>query len=194
MYLDRVILVAVAAVTAGGLLVGCGGSAATSPPPSVRTTPAASLERHNQADVAFLQDMLVHHIQTGVMSDLAHSKASSRVKTIALRIKAAQDQQITRIHNLLSAWGAPTPAGGSGNGEVPGLLSDQQIQQLRTATGNDFDRSFLQLMISHQQGAIQMSQTQVTQGSDPQARRLAEDTIAGQQSEINQMQRLLQSS
>lgn len=193
MYLHRIVGVALAAVAAGGLLVGCGNATATGPatgPAAADAARVASQERHNQDDVVFLQHMLTHHLQTSTMSDLAHTKATSpRVKTIALRIKAAQDQQITRIHNLLGAWDAPDSA--SGSGEVPGLLTDQQLQQLKEATGNDFDQSFLQLMIAHQQGAIQMSQTEAAQGSDPQARRLAQDTITGQQSEINQMQKLL---
>ncbi len=188
-----------AAIAAGGVVAGCGGTTATSPvtvqPPAERATPAASLKRHNQDDVVFLQKMLSHHVQTGTMSDLAHSKATlPKVKTIALRIKAAQDQQITRIHNLLGAWDAPDSAGGSSSDQVPGMLSDQQIQQLRAATGNAFDQLFLQLMIAHQQGAIQMSQTDLAQGSDPQARRLAQDIITGQQVEINQMQKLIQPS
>ena len=193
MYLHRIVGVALAAVAAGGLLVGCGDATATGAAPgpvAADAAPVASQERHNQDDVVFLQHMLTHHLQTSTMSDLAHTQATAlRVKTIALRIKAAQDQQITRIHNLLGAWDAPESA--SGNGEVPGMLTDDQIQQLKAATGNEFDQLFLQLMIDHQQGAVQMAQTEVAQGSDPQARRLAQDTIFGQQSEINQMQKLL---
>lgn len=187
-----------AAIAAGGLLAGCGGSTATNPatapPPAQRATRSANLMQHNQDDVVFLQKMLPHHVQTGTMSDLAHSKATLlKVKTIALRIKAAQDQQITRIHNLLNAWDAPASAGGSSD-QASGMLSDQQIQQLKAATGNAFDQLFLQLMITHQQGAIQMSQTELAQGSDPQARRLAQEIITGQQVEINQMQKLIQPS
>jgi len=201
MYLQKVMWLApivAAAIAAGGLLAGCNGAIATSPatapPPAGRVTPAAGLKHHNQDDVVFLQKMLPHHVQTGTMSDLAHSKSTlPKVKTIALRIKAAQDQQITRIHNLLSAWDSPA-SGGSSSDQVPGMLSDQQIQQLKAATGNAFDQLFLQLMITHQQGAIQMSQTELAQGSDPQARRLAQDIITGQQGEINQMQKLIQPS
>ncbi|MBV8997220.1 MAG: DUF305 domain-containing protein [Pseudonocardiales bacterium] len=189
----RIHRVAAAAVAAAGLLAGCGGTGANpaeAPPQPAGAAPAGSQERHNKDDVAFLQNMLPHHVQTGTMSDLAHTKAASlRVKTIALRIKAAQDQQTTRIRNLLAAWGAPTSA--DSGGQVPGTLTDQQIEQLKSATGGDFDQLFLQLMIDHQKGAIQMSQTELAQGSDPQARRLAQDTITGQQSEINQMEKLL---
>ena len=192
----RIHRVAAAAVAAAGLIAGCGGAGTSpgeAPPQPAGAAPAGSQERHNQDDVVFLQNMLPHHVQTGAMSDLAHNKATSlKVKTIALRIKAAQDQQITRIRNLLGAWGVPIPTEGGGSGQVPGMLSDQQIQQLKSSSGGDFDQLFLQLMIDHQKGAIQMSQTELAQGSDPQARRLAQDTISGQQSEINQMQKLLQ--
>lgn len=194
MSLHRVVGVALAAAATGGLLAGCG--AAPGPatgPVAAGAAPVASQERHNQDDVVFLQHMLTHHLQTSTISDLAHTKATSlRVKTIAQRIKAAGDQQITRIHNLLGAWDAPdSDSGNGGHGEVPGTLSDDQIQQLKAATGNEFDQLFLQLMIDHQQGAVQMSQTEVAQGSDPQALRLAHDTIFDQQSEISQMQKLL---
>ena len=193
----RIPRVAVVVVAAGALLAGCGGTTATSPatttPPVGRAAPAGSEERHNQDDVLFLQQMLQHHAQTLTMSDLAHNKATSlKVKGLAQRIKAAEDQQITRIRNLLSAWGAPTSAGGSA--QVPGLLSDQELQQLKSASGGDFDQLFLRLMIDHQQGAIQMSQTELAKGSDPQARRLAQDTITDQQPNINQMQKLVRAS
>lgn len=194
MSLHRVAGVALAAVATGGLLAGCGASTGPATGPvAAGAAPVASQERHNQDDVVFLQNMLTHHLQTSTISDLAHTKATSlRVKTIAQRIKAAQDQQITRIHNMLDAWGAPdSGSSNGGHGEVPGMLTDDQIHQLKAATDNDFDQLFLQLMIDHQQGAVQMSQTEVAQGSDPQALRLAHDTIFDQQSEISQMQKLL---
>lgn len=188
----RLMIAALAAAVAGGLLGGCAGSTTSSTAPVLPPGAPAAGQLHNPADVAFLQDVIPHHTQAITMSDLAHTKAvSPKVKAIAVRIKAEQDQQITRVHDLLGAWRAPTPAGGSGNGQVPGMLSDQQIQQLSSAAGGEFDQMFLRLMIDHQQGAIQLAQTELAQGSDPQARRLAQDIITGQQNEVNQMQKLL---
>jgi uncharacterized protein (DUF305 family) len=194
MHTHRVAGVVLGAVVAG-FLAGCGGTADTAPQPPGRGSVSAGQQRHNDADVRFLQDLLPHHLQTGTMTDQARTKAaSSKVKALAARIKAEQDQQITRIHDLLGAWGVPIPASGSGNSQVPGMLSDQQIQQLSSASGNDFDQRFLRLMIDHQQGAIQLSQTELAQGSDPQARRIAQDIVTRQQIEINQMQKMLQAT
>jgi uncharacterized protein (DUF305 family) len=194
MHTRRMVGVVLGAVVVA-LLAGCSGTAATAPQPPSRATAAAGQQRHNDADVTFLQDLFPHHVQTGTMTDLARTKAtSSKVKALAAQIKAEQDQQITRIRDLLGAWGVPIPAGDSRNGQVPGMLSDQQIQQLSSASGSDFDQTFLRLMIDHQQGAIQLAQTEVAQGSDPQARRIAQDTVTRQQVEVNQMQKMLQAT
>jgi uncharacterized protein (DUF305 family) len=195
MHIHRLAGVVLTAVVVAGFLAGCGGTANTAPQPHGRASAIAGQQRHNQADITFLQDLLPHHVQTGTMTDLARTKAtSSRVKVLAARIRAEQDQQITRIRDLLGAWGVAIPAGASGNGSVPGMLSDQQMKQLSSASGNDFDQTFLRLMVDHQQGAIQLSQTELVQGSDPQAQRIAQDTVTRQQIEVNQMQKMLQAT
>jgi uncharacterized protein (DUF305 family) len=101
------------------------------------------------------------------------------------------------MSDLLIAWGVPVPVttggmGGMEHGHVPGMMSDVQMQQFSTSTGPAFDRMFLQMMITHHQGAIQMSQTGLAQGSNPAARQLAQRIITAQQAEISQMQTLLQ--
>jgi uncharacterized protein (DUF305 family) len=72
------------------------------------------------------------------------------------------------------------------------MMSDVQMQQFSTSTGPAFDRMFLQMMITHHQGAIQMSQTELARGSNPAARQLAQRIITAQQAEISQTQTLLQ--
>jgi uncharacterized protein (DUF305 family) len=52
----------------------------------------------------------------------------------------------------------------------------------------DSDIDFVRLMIPHHQAAIDMAQTQLLNGKDPQMRRLAQEIIADQQSEIELMQ------
>lgn len=190
--------VVIAAVAAGGLLGGCGGTAPNSSttglPPTTRAAPVASQQHHNQADVVFLQNMILHHSQAITMCDSAHAKATSlRVKALALRIKAAQEQEIPQMRQLLVAWDAAVPPNGTG-GQMPGMASDQQMQQLTASSGDEFDQMFLRMMVAHHQGAIQMSQTELAQGTDPQARRLAQEIISRQQVEINQMQKLLRPS
>lgn len=182
------------AAAAGGLLAGCGSKTTTSPvttpPPVASSAPATGQQQHNQADVVFLQNMITHHAQAVTMSQMARNQAtSSQVKDLAARIETEQSPQIQQMSGLLTAWGTPVPAtpsgmgamGGMGHGQMPGVVS-----------GAGFDRMFLQMMIVHHQGAVDMSRTELGQGSNPDARNIAQQVISAQQAEISEMQILLQ--
>jgi len=56
----------------------------------------------------------------------------------------------------------------------------------------DFDRMWLTMMIVHHEGAIEMSQTELAEGVNPEARQLAESIIATQQAEIDEMRAMLE--
>lgn len=189
------------AAAAGGLLAGCGttstGPAATSLPATSST--AGPGQKHNEADITFLQGMIPHHAQAIAMAQLAPSRAASpQVKTLASRIEAEQNPEIQQMSGLLKSWGAPVPAAGGmagmqhEHGQTPGMMSNAQMQQLTASSGPAFDRMFLQMMITHHQGAIDMSRTELAQGSNPATRQLAQQIITAQQAEIREMQTLLQ--
>ena len=76
--------------------------------------------------------------------------------------------------------------GGMPMGGMPmhGMMSDAQMQQLAAQSGPAFDRMFLQMMIEHHTGAVQMAQTEQAQGLNPQAKELAGAIVAAQQREI----------
>jgi len=176
-----------AAVAAGGLFAGCGSNTSpTTPPPAPSSAPAAG-QQHNLADVVFLQNMIPHHGHAITMSQMARTQASSsQVKDLAARIESEQGAQIQQMSELLTAWGAPTPAttggmGATGHGQTPGMTSSA-----------GFDRLFLQMMIVHHQGAVTMSQTELAQGTNPATRNLAQQIISAQRAEISEMQTLLQ--
>jgi uncharacterized protein (DUF305 family) len=181
--------VLVVAAVVGGPLVGCSSktSPVTPPPPAASSAPTTSpQQQHNQADVVFLQNMIAHHTQAITMSQMARNQASSsQVKDLAGRIEAEQSPQIQQMSALLTEWGIPAPApattGAMGHGQMPGMVS-----------GAGFDRMFLQMMIVHHQGAVDMSQTELAQGHNPNTRNLAQQIISAQQAQISEMQALLQ--
>lgn len=178
-----VVAVAIAAV----VLAGCS-NAPSSPPPGASAV-------HNAADVSFVQNMLPHHQQAISMSQLAASRATSpQVKALADRIDAEQGPEITRMQGMLGAWGAPVTAPGTHDmGGMPGMgmMSEQDMGRLATASGPAFDRLYLQLMVRHHQGAIDMARTEQAQGQNPEATALANSIVSSQQSEIDEMNRLL---
>jgi uncharacterized protein (DUF305 family) len=201
--------IAVATAAAGALLAGCGsgtGSSSPAPAPAAPTATAAGTPdtAHNDADVKFATDMIPHHAQAVSMSGLAKDRASSpQVKDLATRIEAAQQPEIDQMTAWLKAWNAPVPSAqdpasggmhGMGPGsmqQMPGMMSSGQMQQLNESTSAAFDTMFLQMMISHHEGAITMAKTELSAGRNAEAKALAERIINAQQAEITEMRALL---
>jgi uncharacterized protein (DUF305 family) len=185
MRIHSMVGVLAAAATAGGLLAGCGNKTTTTPPPpAASSTPATVQQQHNQADVVFLQNMIPHHSHAITMSQTARNQATSpQVKDLAARIETEQSPQNQQMSELLTTWGVPAPAttSGMGHAQMPGMTSSA-----------GFDRLFLQMMIVHHQGAVTMSQTELTQGNNTATRNLAQQIISAQQAQISEMQTLLQ--
>ena len=192
-------------------------SASSSMMPSAAASmpmPMAAAGPHNQADVTFAQQMTIHHQGAIAMADLAPSRAaSSQIKTLAAAIKAAQAPEIIEMKMWLARWvpgagmsgmakatamggmTATTAMGGmastGSSSSMPGMMTDQQMTALTAASGAAFDKMFLQLMITHHQGALTMATTEKAQGSNPAALKLADSITASQTAQIAQMQTML---
>lgn len=173
--------------------------------------PEIERARANDADVEFVQMMIPHHAQALEMAQLApRAGGSTAVRTIADRIDGAQRPEIVFMAGWLTDQGldAPTkeqieggniPMGGHGGhgshgGDVhdmAGMASEAQMDALAKAKGKAFDRQFLELMIDHHQGAIEMVSDVVQQGADLQVNELATSIAADQTAEIDRMRQLL---
>ncbi|RYV49704.1 DUF305 domain-containing protein [Pengzhenrongella frigida] len=174
--------------------------AAGSPSSATSESAAASVDdSHNDADVIFTQNMVVHHEGAIVMANLAGRTASTaEVKTLADRIAAAQEPEILEMQSWLATWGEQSAAdadmGGMDMGgmDMGGLSQEEAMTELNAETGAEFDRRFLDLMIEHHRGAIEMSQAELAAGVNPQALELAQTIIDAQKAEITEMEQLLQ--
>lgn len=179
-------------------------SSSTSSSPATDASTAAVDGEHNDQDVMFAQMMLVHHQGAIEMADMATTKASSQeVKDLAATIKAAQEPEIEQMTSWLGAWGEPTEADSSMDGmggdamagmdhsSMPGMMTQEQMTQLQNATGADFDRMFLQMMIEHHKGAVTMAETEQQQGQNTDAVELADSIVMSQNAEIEQMTQML---
>ncbi|MFI9152592.1 DUF305 domain-containing protein [Streptomyces sp. NPDC053367] len=195
---------ALAALAAAPMLflAGCGddgnGSAATSPGPA--TSASVPAGEHNQADVDFAQGMIPHHRQAVMMSDMAETRASSsEVKALAEKIKQAQQPEIETMSAWLTAWGEEVPQGmdgmdGMDHGDassMPGMMNDQQMDDMRGASGEAFDTMFLTQMIKHHEGAVAMAETEKKEGAYGPAKDLADDIATAQKAEITRMREML---
>ncbi len=155
----------------------------------------------NEADFAYAEMMIVHHQQAIAMTELAASYGEDkRVRGVADRISDAQGPEIDMMNRWLKEHGKPEVGtggghhgGGHGNSEhdMPGMASEEQLRELSGARGAEFDRLFLELMITHHDGAIVMAQEAQTKGADIRVQEMADDVISTQSAEIGRMQAIL---
>ncbi|MFF9221088.1 DUF305 domain-containing protein [Streptomyces viridosporus] len=193
--------VAVAAAGAAALvLAACGGdgddgsSAAGHGGHGTASAPA-SQGQHNAADVAFAKGMIPHHRQAVEMADLAPERArSAEVKKLAADIKKAQDPEIRTLSGWLASWGEEVPAEGTMDHSthgMDGMMTAEEMAELENASGKAFDTAFMQMMIKHHEGAVEMAETEQADGAYAPAKKMATEIIASQSAEIEQMNKLL---
>ena len=148
----------------------------------------------SDADVTFTQNMIPHHQQAIEMAKLVDSHTDRpELHKLADSMVTSQGQEITQMESWLRGWGKPaTPSGGHGghgDTEMPGMMSEADMSHLMEATGTEFDLAFVEMMATHHQGAIDMANTELKDGSLPEVTRLAQQIIDTQQDEIDQLQR-----
>ena len=137
-------------------------------------------------DLKFAEEMIPHHEQAVLMSDIALTNSTSdEVLALARDIKAAQAPEIEQM----SAWKGVRPNTHMGH-MMDGMLSDEHIQKLRDSKGTEFDRLFLEGMIMHHEGAIKMAQ-KVTGSKNKEVATLATAIIEAQEKEIAFMKELI---
>ena len=149
---------------------------------------------HNKADVEFAQQMIPHHQQAVQMSRMAEKAAGPDVKALAKEIEDAQGPEITQMKGWLRDWDEPISADMHGmngmNHDVPGMMTDREMQALRSTQGTAYDRRWLRMMIAHHRGAIDMAKTEIAHGEYPQAISLARTIAKAQAEEIKEMQEM----
>ena len=149
------------------------------------STPDAN-SQFSSADIQFAEEMIPHHEQAVLMSDIALTNSTSdEILALARDIKAAQAPEIEQM----SSWEGVQVSTHMGH-MMDGMLSDQQIQQLRDTEGVTFDRLFLEGMIAHHQGAIKMAE-KVIDSKSKKVADLAAAIIDAQEKEIAFMQELI---
>lgn len=152
---------------------------------------------YTEADVAFLHGMIPHHAQALDMTALVDARTTNpALRQMALRMEISQRDEIALMESWLRDHGEPTrmPMHGGMMPHMPGMLTAAQMQSLRDASGEDFDRRFLELMIQHHEGAIFMvDRLFATPGAGQESTifKFASEVDADQTMEIERMQFVL---
>jgi uncharacterized protein (DUF305 family) len=194
---------ALAALTLGLALAACGSDDAAD------TDVTVSATEHNDADVSFATDMIQHHAQALAMVDMTVGRdLDPDVTTLAEDIRAAQGPEIELMVDWLNDWNEPVPetvrdhvnAGhgddgemgheGMDHGDMPGMMSAEDMDTLEQAPADEFQDMWLGMMIEHHEGAVEMAQEEVGEGRFQDAVELAGDIVESQTSEIEELEAL----
>jgi uncharacterized protein (DUF305 family) len=161
------------------------------------------------ADAGFARDMQVHHAQAVEMSLIVRDRSTDpAVRLLAYDILRTQQQQIGQMYAWLDLWHLPQAsnqapmawaagmhdmgaASGGGATALPGMASAADLTRLGQLRGRAADRLYLQLMIAHHRGGVQMAQAAVRLAHRPEVLSMATKTISAQQSEITLMEGML---
>jgi uncharacterized protein (DUF305 family) len=154
---------------------------------------------YTAADVRFLQGMIPHHAQALEMTALVRRHATTdAVRQMALRMEISQRDEIALMESWLREHGEPVEMpgmGGMGHMHLmPGMLTPEQMEELGDARGVEFDRLFLEYMIQHHRGAVDMVRELFSTsgaGQESTIFKFAEDVDADQTMEIARMQSIL---
>lgn len=162
-----------------------------------------SSEEFNDADVTFATEMIQHHAQALVMVDMTQGRSlDPEFAQLTEEIRAAQTPEIELMADWLADWDEPVPEtsrdhanahGGSGmhTGEMPGMMSQEELDGLEAAEGSAFESMWLTMMIEHHEGAVAMAEAEIEEGRFPEAVELAESIKSSQEAEIATMEQML---
>ncbi|QYO67313.1 DUF305 domain-containing protein [Leptolyngbya sp. 7M] len=169
----------------------------------------ASLPAVSPKDIEFMQGMIMHHAQAVEITDMIAERTSDRdIIMLGERISRSQADEIAFMKRWLTFRGEkplPTSGGHAGHDHgghsassskplMPGMLSPEQMRELRNTKGPEFDRLFLEGMIQHHEGALMMVKDLFDTsgaGQDAELFNFATDVDSGQRAEITTMQNLL---
>lgn len=201
----RVLSALALSLALGGVLAGCGDD--TDP----AETAQVSTSEHNDSDVAFASDMIQHHAQALSMVDLTLDRdLDPEVQVLAEDIRAAQGPEIETMADWLTTWGEDVPEtmrdhansghdtgdiseSMEGMDEMPGMMTADDMSALKNASDADFQDKWLQMMIEHHEGAVEMGEAEQEDGQFKDAVDLAGQIVDSQTQEIATMKSLLAS-
>ncbi|MCW2833697.1 MAG: hypothetical protein JWN68_1650 [Nocardioides sp.] len=178
---------------------------------STATASELSTTEHNDADVEFASHMLQHHAQALSMVDLTIDRPlDPEVQQLAEQIREAQAPEIEMFTDWLTDWDEEVPetmrdhanAGhdmdemeesddGMDYADMPGMMTADDMAALEDASDDEFQTMWLEMMVEHHEGAVEMAETQHSEGQFKPAVDLAGDIVESQTAEVETMDGLL---
>ncbi|WP_408655303.1 DUF305 domain-containing protein [Jatrophihabitans sp.] len=159
-------------------------------------------------DAGFTWDMAFHHRQAVTMAGYTRDNSTGAIRTLAYDIETSQYNQVGQFQGWLDTWGLPpqnpgTPMSWMSHGHgmamesagpddpMPGMATQAEIGKLQTMTGKPLEVYFLQLMLRHHQGGLEMAQYGADHAGESYVRNAAQKIADAQSGEVVLMERML---
>jgi len=160
--------------------------------PATAISHAKTLKNLGMNETMFAQGMIPHHQQAIDMSNMALKNSSNpEVKKLAKAIISAQGKEMAQLKYWLTATKSSMTM--DHDMGMSGMLPDSAVTALKKLKGSKFDTAFLQSMIAHHEGALEMV-SMLDRTKNSEAKKIATDIQKGQSSEITLMKKLLAKS
>ncbi|BDP41199.1 DUF305 domain-containing protein [Deinococcus aetherius] len=161
---------------------------------AVLALPRLATPREGSTEVRFVREMIQHHAQAVDMATRIRDRSDDpTLRSLALDIMLSQQEQIGQMRGWLTLWGLPW--GGQGmtaeHARMMGMATPAELNSLDTPPVPQAEKTFLQLMIRHHQGALEMLKPALGGGVRPEVQALARQIHAAQGGEIKLMTQLL---
>lgn len=180
------------------------------------TVPSTAFPTNTSAEAGFARDMQTHHSQAVDLSMIVRDRTfDPDIRLLSYDIALTQQQQVGQMYSWLTVWGLPQAAaepsmtwmmrpGPSGDGHgldgdtahqagepMPGLATAAQLEELKASSGVQAEALYLQLMIAHHKGGVEMAQAVLDRSENRVVVALAKSMVVAQQAEIDYMTELL---
>ncbi|KPC71760.1 DUF305 domain-containing protein [Streptomyces sp. NPDC006349] len=183
--------------------------------PTLTSSAAEAVPGQDSVDAGFARDMAVHHQQAVELSFIVRDRTDDEdVRRLAYDVINTQANQRGMLLGWLDAWGLSKSSqqppmswmdhtANSVDGMevmdyrahdgslMPGMATNTQMDQLRTAGGKDAEVRYLRLLYAHHKGGIGMAQAAADTADKAEVARLAESIVQGQKSEMKLMADML---
>ena len=163
--------------------------------PESSTNQEQTSAEYSANDLMFAQMMIPHHEQAVELSELAlEVSTSDAIRDLATRIRDGQAPEVDLMQGWLDSAGMGSMMEGhsmEGHG-MAGMVSEEDFETLRSLESPEFDRLFLELMIAHHEGALDMVEM-ISESENPEVSALATAIVEVQTSEIEEMKSLMTS-
>ena len=156
----------------------------------------------DSVDAGFARDMSTHHRQAVLMAQVDRDNGSDpAVRLLAFDIETGQQSQAGEMLGWLESWDQ-TPQTDIAQmawmghaiepGQLmPGMASTAELTRLKSLSGKPLDIYFLQLMLRHHKGGLEMAQYGAAHASEPYVKALASKIVTAQQNEVVTMEQML---